>query len=138
MQNLLRLFYEKILLLSATIFRGDYPAIAANCAGEQGAYWEMHDQLFASGVRFDREAYLSMAQRLALDNAMFEQCLDDPQQAKQVDADAAYGSRIGVQGTPAFFIGKLDNGQLIDGTFISGAQSFKKFANVIDEFYGAD
>ncbi|HEB93496.1 MAG TPA: DsbA family protein [Gammaproteobacteria bacterium] len=109
-------------------------AIAANCAGEQGAYWAMHEQLFASGIRLGENTYKTIAQSLALDSEMFEQCLNDPEQVKEVDADFAEGSRIGVRGTPAFFIGKLEGDQLVDGVFVGGAQSFNKFSGIIDEF----
>ncbi|MCF6211683.1 MAG: DsbA family protein [Gammaproteobacteria bacterium] len=113
-------------------------AVAANCAGEQGAYWAMHEQLFASGIRLGKNTYKTIAQSLSLDSEVFEACLDDPEQAKEVDADFAEGSRVGVRGTPAFFIGKLEGDRLVNGVFVGGAQSFNKFSGIIDGFYAAE
>ncbi len=113
-------------------------AVAANCAWEQGEYWKMHDLLFSSGVRLSRETYVSLADKMTLDLPAFELCLNDPKKAKEVDEDFAFGSSIGVQGTPAFFIGKLDNGSIVNGRLIRGAQSFKKFSIIIDTLLAAN
>lgn len=109
-------------------------AIAANCAGEQGAYWPMHDELFnAKGAKGDA-MYKNLARQLKLDEAKFDVCLNDPMQTKEVEADLAYGTSLNVSGTPAFFIGKLVGDKIVDAKFISGAQPYSVFARTIDSY----
>lgn len=107
-------------------------AIAANCAGQQDAYWQMHEKLFNTKGSKGKPLYLQMAKQLMLDENKFTTCLDNPAQAKEIEDDLAYGASVGVSGTPAFFIGKLKDGHIIDATFISGAQSYDRFSRVID------
>lgn len=98
-------------------------AIAAECAGEQGEYFGMHDKLFENQEDLGEELYLAAAEELGLDVDEFTTCLVDPVIAAEVAADAAEGSEYGVSGTPAFFI----NGELI-----SGAQPYEAFVAAMD------
>tara|TARA_Y100000310_G_scaffold309978_1_gene354646 strand:+ start:2122 stop:3732 length:1611 start_codon:yes stop_codon:yes gene_type:complete len=98
-------------------------AIAAECAGEQDAYFGMHDLLFENQESLSSELYLALAEELELDLVEFNTCLDDPAMADEVAADMADGSSFGVSGTPAFFI----NGELI-----SGAQPYEAFVAAIE------
>lgn len=107
-------------------------AIAANCAGEQGAYWAMKRQLFANSNRFGPAFYQEAARSLKLNIGTFQQCLNDPRQAKEIESDMAYGDSIGVRGTPAFFVGRLQGKELVDAKLISGARSLGYFSRVID------
>ena len=89
-------------------------AEAAHCARKQGGdakYYEMHDLLFTSGVEGGVTAFKEYAQQLNLNTAQFNSCLDSGEFEDEVKADLQYGSTIGVQGTPAFFM----NGRLISG-----------------------
>lgn len=87
-------------------------AHAAEAAAVQGAFWEMHDALYALGGQLERPALVKAAKRLKLDVARFEADLDSAINDAKVEADLASGLRSGVTGTPAFFAG---------GTAISGA-----------------
>jgi protein-disulfide isomerase len=107
-------------------------AIAANCAGQQGKYWEMHHELFANQSRFTPALFTELAQSLALDVTTFETCLDDPAQKEEVQKDLAYGQSVGVRGTPHYFIGRIEGDTLVDVKRVSGAQPFQAFATVID------
>jgi protein-disulfide isomerase len=98
-------------------------AIAANCAGEQGKYYEMHDLLFENQPSLSDANYKKWAGELGLDAGKFATCLKDPKQKAEVQKDMRDGQAAGVQGTPAFFI----NGQLI-----SGAQPFPAFEQAIE------
>ena len=98
-------------------------AEAAECAGEQGKYYEMHDLLFERGVAGGVTSYKQFAQQLGLNTAEFNTCLDSGAMASEVQKDFADGQRAGVQGTPGFIV----NGQLI-----SGAQPFPVFEQVIE------
>lgn len=109
-------------------------AIAADCAGKQGTYWPMHHELFTNQKRLGPELYQELADSNELDMQDYLACLDDPERAKSVEADFAYGKSIGVRGTPNFFIGRIQDGKLLAATRISGAQSFPKFKQLLDSF----
>jgi len=98
-------------------------AEAAECAGEQGKYWEMHDMLFESGVSGGVTSFKSYASNLGLDTAKFNDCLDSGKFYDEVQKDMRDGSASGVRGTPAFFI---------NGKMISGAQPFSVFQQAIE------
>ncbi len=107
-------------------------AIAAHCAGRQDAYWKMHDALFTQQQRLGPELYKELAASLKLEPAAFASCLNDPTAAAEVDNDLSYGQSVGVQGTPSFFVGRIDSGQVVDARAISGAKPFTVFAQAID------
>ena len=98
-------------------------AEAAECAGEQGKYWEMHDKLFDNQQALDVASLKSYAQQVGLKTADFNKCLDDGKMASEVSKDSSEGASYGVQGTPAFFI---------NGKLVSGAQPFAAFKAAID------
>lgn len=99
-------------------------AVAANCAGEQGKYWEFHDLLFLGGRELGRDTYLAYAEQLGLDMEAFIPCLDSEEQRQEVLADFNDGVRLGVRGTPTFFI---------NGIPVVGAQPFPVFQNIIEQ-----
>ena len=98
-------------------------AEAAECAGEQNKYWEMHNKLFESGVEGGVATFKVYAKDLGLDTGKFDTCLDSGKTASEVKKDMQDGSAAGISGTPGFII----NGQLI-----SGAQPFSVFQQVIE------
>jgi len=97
---------------------------AANCANAQGKFWEYHAKLFANQTALADDKLKDYAKDLGLDAAKFEQCLKDKPFKAAIDKDIADGSKVGVSGTPAFFI---------NGRMLSGAQPLDKFKEVIDE-----
>lgn len=98
-------------------------ATAANCAGEQGAYWRFHDALFSMSYGLSNEAYHRYAADLGLDTGTFAQCLQEGNARKEVLADYQSALGLGVQSTPTFFI---------NGISIIGAQPFEVFQQVIE------
>jgi protein-disulfide isomerase len=98
-------------------------AEAAECAGEQGKYYDMHDKLFAEGVAGGVASFKGYAKSLGLDTAKFDSCLDNGDMASEVQKDFLDGQQAGVQGTPGFFV---------NGVPISGAQPFSVFEQVIE------
>ena len=98
-------------------------AEAAECAGEQGKYWEMHDQLFGEGVQGGVASFKQFAQQIGLNTAKFNDCLDGGKMAAEIRKDFSDGQKAGIQGTPGFFV---------DGQLISGAQPFEVFQQIID------
>lgn len=109
-------------------------AMAARCAGEQGKYWEMHHELFENQRQLGPEIYQGLAATLQLSANTFQTCLDSPVQEQAVEEDLAYGQSIGVRGTPNFFIGKIQNGQVVNVKRVSGAQPLPVFSKIIDSF----
>jgi len=107
-------------------------AVAARCAGEQGQYEAMRNLLFNNARKLNREFYLEKAKSLMLDETKYKACLDNKDNLQQVDADINEGTTLGVTGTPAFFVGKVKDGKLIDAVPISGAVPFARFQQVID------
>ncbi len=102
-------------------------AVAANCAGEQGKYWEMHNALMSNQRALEDTDLKAHADTLKLDIAKWEECRKDPSQAAEVMKDFEDGQAVGVSGTPAFFI---------NGIMISGAQPFEEFKRIIDAELG--
>jgi len=98
-------------------------AEAAECAGDQGKYYEMHDMLFESGASGGVNTYKQYASGIGLNTAEFNECLDSGKYYDEVQKDLRDGSAAGVRGTPAFFI---------NGIFLSGAQPFSAFQQIIE------
>ncbi len=86
-------------------------AEAAECAGDQGAYWQYHDALFERQSTLASLDYTELAGELGLDKAAFKVCVETRKFADEVAKDMADGTAAGVDGTPASFV----NGQLISG-----------------------
>ena len=99
-------------------------AEAARCAQDQGKFWEYHDLLFAEAPKATPEDLGRFAQQVGLDLAKFEPCLSGGIHRAGVQRDLDEGSRLGVNGTPAFFI---------NGRSLSGAQPLEAFARAIEE-----
>jgi protein-disulfide isomerase len=99
-------------------------AEAARCAGEQGKFWEYHDALFSDQNHLDRGGLQNKAQKLQLDEKQFDACLTAEKYKTQIQRDSQDGMRVGVSGTPGFFI---------NGIFLSGAQPEAAFEKVIEE-----
>ncbi len=103
-------------------------AEAAECAGAQDKYWEMHDKLFGDQATWNGndkavDVFKKYAADLKLDATAFDKCLDEGKFAAEVEADEQEGLAAGVTGTPAFFI---------NGRYLSGAQPFEVFQQIID------
>lgn len=83
--------------------------MAAECANQQGKFWEYHDKLFAvwSGENVGTYAKAKLkeyAAGIVPDTATFNQCVDGDKTMSVVQADIAEATRMGVQGTPTFFV----------------------------------
>ena len=95
---------------------------AAQCAFEQGKFWEFHGALFANQPDLNRDFYLETAEANALDIDAFTACVDGGKYMDEVQLDGFDGQIAGVSGTPSFFI----NGQAI-----SGAQHYSIFERMV-------
>jgi protein-disulfide isomerase len=99
---------------------------AANCAAAQGTdkFWKYHATLFGNQQALTEDKLKAYAGQVGLDQAKFDDCLAKKPHKAAIDKDIADGQKVGVTGTPAFFI---------NGRMLSGAQPFEKFKEVIDE-----
>ena len=82
-------------------------AEAAEAAGAQGRFWDMHDALFEHQSRLEPEALVGYASMLGLDRTRFAEDLAEHRHAAKVREDFLSGVRSGVSGTPTFFINGL-------------------------------
>lgn len=94
-------------------------AAAAESAGLQGKYWEMHDFLYQNQDAWSNldtskrtDAFVGFASQLGLDTAKFTEGLANPDIAKKVNFDFTLGKQNSVSSTPTFFL----NGEKLDGT----------------------
>ncbi len=113
--------------------------IAAECADEQGKFWEFHDVLFEKQSEWNRLAAADLqstlnqyASDLGLQSTSFENCLKSEKIADEVNKDSLDAARVGATGTPAFFIGNEKDGFIK----LTGAQPYPSFQAAIDAQLG--
>lgn len=98
-------------------------ALAAECANEQGKFWEYHDLIFDNQQALGDASYKQWAAQLSLDEGQFNECYDSQKYLEDVQSDLQQGSSAGIRGTPGF---------LLNGQLISGAQPFSVFQQAIE------
>jgi protein-disulfide isomerase len=99
-------------------------ANAARCANDQGKFWQYRDSLFANQSKLAPVDLKATAKTLGLNSTEFDACFDKAKYDSQIKSDQAAGEKVGVDGTPAFFI---------DGRPLTGAQPTSKFEELIDD-----
>jgi protein-disulfide isomerase len=99
-------------------------AEAARCAKEQGKFWEYHDKLYVHSPKLSTEELNISAKEVGINVPAFEQCMASQKYREAVQKDSNEASRLGIAGTPIFFI---------NGREISGAQPLEAFSGIIDE-----
>lgn len=107
-------------------------ATAADCAGEQGRFWEMHDKLFANNRSLTAETVGKLATDLSLDLALFDACTSKENPA--IERDRTLAKILGVSSTPIIFIGRVENQNQVRVTHvIPGAKPLAEFRTVLDK-----
>jgi protein-disulfide isomerase len=114
-------------------------SMAAQCAGDQGKFWEFHDLLFNNQEAENSgwakaENMKAFASELDLDRGAFDVCLDTEKYKEHVESDFDFARSVGATGTPTFVIVKSD-GSEPEG--ILGAQPFSSFKAVLDKKVGS-
>lgn len=99
-------------------------AQAAECADEQGKFWEYHDVLFDNQDALEVASLKRYAEDLGLDSARFKSCLNSREIAAEVQKDVRDGRIYGVGATPTFFI---------NGIKVVGAQPYQVFRRTIEQ-----
>ena len=102
-------------------------AEAAECAGDQNKFWEMHELLF-NILDLSLDNIKEGAKELKLDMTQFNTCLDSSKYKEKVESDTKKGAESGVSGTPAF---------IINGKLISGAVPFESIKAEIEKALAA-
>lgn len=106
-----------------------YAANAAECAADQGKFWEMHDYLFQEQGKQGAQTFTlgrlrSMGEALGLDTGNFNSCLSRQEFQEKITADTREARQLGVNATPTFFV----NGQYVD----LNTGGFQALLNAID------
>ena len=96
---------------------------AAECAHDQGRFWEYNEAMFDSTGRLVPETLVALAGDVGMDVPVFSQCLTSGSKRDVVVRDIQAGQRLGVRGTPTFFI---------NGKLLSGARPLDVFREAID------
>ena len=96
---------------------------AANCAEDQGRFWEYHERVFAAANGLEPAALEGYARELELDLETFRACMAEKRHAARVTDDLADGTNAGVNSTPTFFV---------NGIKLKGAQPFSEFQRIIE------
>ena len=120
--NKIRLVYKDFPLYQAHP-NASPAAKAARCANDQGKYWQFHDRLFA-GKSLSAQYFEQIAVDLSLDMLKWKACINSTKYETEITADYQYGSQLGIDGTPTFFI---------NGIRMIGAQPFASFKKLIDQ-----
>lgn len=106
-----------------------YAAAAAECAADQGKFWEYHDYLFThqqgeNQGAFTKDKLIAFGKEMNLDSAQFENCVNSDETVDRVRADTEEAQQFGVQSTPTFFV---------NGTPLVGLKSPDDFRRAIEE-----
>lgn len=107
----------------------DEAANAAECAGDQDKFWEMHEKLFENQAEWAGSTNVNSflkgyAGDIGLDQGKFDSCLDSRKYDKEIKADIDAGTKYGVSGTPTFFV---------NGIKLVGAQPYSAFEAAIEQ-----
>jgi protein-disulfide isomerase len=122
-QGKVRFIYRHFAILGK---HSEQAAQAAECAAEQGKFWEYHDQLFKNqgGLAFTEAKLRQYARDIGLNAEAFGTCLGSGKHKDKVERETATAAYVGGRGTPFF---------IVNQRHLVGAQPFDVFRKVIDE-----
>lgn len=98
-------------------------AEAAECANEQGRFWEYHGKLFENRLELGKNSLKKYAEELGMDMEEFNSCFESGKYKAEVESDMEEGDKLGIDGVPVFFINSEP---------LVGAQPLEAFKAVID------
>jgi protein-disulfide isomerase len=112
-------------------------AEAAECAGRQGKFWEMHRLLFQDQAHLEKPNLLKRAVALHLDPRQFDECLHEEARGK-IRQDQLTAASLSVSGTPTFFVGSvMRDGRVRIVNRLAGAKPFAEFERVLNTLLDA-
>jgi protein-disulfide isomerase len=122
-QNQARFSYRHFAILGNFSVQS---AMAAECAAEQGKFWDYHDRLFANqrGLGFTASNLERYGREVGLNADQFRRCLASEKFRKKVEGETAVAASLGGRGTPTFFVNRR---------LMVGAQPFEAFRSVIEQ-----
>lgn len=119
----IKFVYRDFPLVNMHIFAMN-ASLAADCAGEQGKYWEYHNLLFTNQNEWSKTGNFSKyAEELDMNMTEFNSCFTSQKYINKVKQDKQVGIKAGVTGTPTFFI---------NGIPLVGAQPYNAFETIIN------
>ena len=97
--------------------QSEFAAMATECAGDQGAWWEFHDAylLEAQARSYTRSGAIELARDEGLNVARFTQCIDDEEHRERIMQMQQQALAEGVSGTPTFRINGQPGARSLDG-----------------------
>jgi protein-disulfide isomerase len=107
-------------------------ALAAECASEQGKFWEFADKVYENQADMGDALYTKLAGDLGLNKTKFDACIKDKKYQSAVDADYSSGGAAGITGTPGTIIMAKDGSK----TLIPGALPIESVKQMIDTALG--
>ena len=121
----LRFVYRDFAFLGP---ESEWAGVAAECANEQGKFWQYHDYIFKNQQgenqgAFSKDNLKRFSRELGLDASKFNSCLDTDKYLDEVKKDSSDGRASGVTGTPGF---------LINGKLVVGALPYEQFESAIE------
>jgi protein-disulfide isomerase len=128
--DLLRKYTGKLLLVHKDLPlqeihpQAQLAAHAARCANDQGKFWQYHDMLYSHAPKLAPAELKLYAKEVGLETTSFDLCLASGKHKIAVQKDLAEGAKLGLTGTPVFFI---------NGRELVGAQPIEAFTAIIDE-----
>lgn len=119
-----RFTYRNFAFLGA---ESQWAAEAAECAADEGRFWELHDLLYASQAGENRGAFAkaklkAMGQSIGL-GGTFAACIDSGKHEATITAEALEGQALGVRATPTLFV---------NGREVRGAVSIDQLRAIVD------
>jgi protein-disulfide isomerase len=109
-------------------------ALAAECAAEQGKFWEFADELFANQTRLGDALYAELVADLKLNKAKFDSCMSEKKYLSKVNAQFQDGSAAGVSGTPGTVIVAPDGSKQL----VPGAVPYAQLKAMVDAALAAN
>ena len=108
--GLARYEYRHFIIFGA---QSEFAAMATECAGDQGAWWEFHDEYLLNGQArtFTRAGVIELAEREGLNVGQFTQCIDDEVHGDRIRQMQQQGLAEGVNGTPTFRVNGKPGGR---------------------------
>ncbi|TGL72174.1 DsbA family protein [Leptospira jelokensis] len=102
-----------------------YAHMAANCSIEEGKYWDVFNVLFENTGNLSKGNVDALVLNTGISKSKYQNCMKNQTKLKaEIEVDIQDGQKVGVSGTPAFFI---------NGIFVSGALPFENFDEIIQK-----
>jgi len=108
-------------------------ASAAECAGDQGKYWQMHEKLFGNQQALTAADLTRYAQETGIEPKAFKECMDADSHGAKIRQDLKDALAAGVSSTPTFFLGFAEGGGKVKIVRrVQGAHPYPVFKAAID------